>query len=55
MTTIETKDLIELLKDCAEKNCPVCPDIEECVGPSWLLRKAADRLEEIVSNGVGDV
>ena len=44
-----TKELIELLRSCAEKNCPMCPDIEECAGPSWLLRKAAEKLEEIVS------
>ena len=43
-----TEELIELLKSCAEKNCPLCPDIEACAGPSWLLRKAAEKLEEIV-------
>ena len=46
---METKELIEWLKSCAEKNCAVCPEIEECVGPSWLLRKAAERLGESVS------
>ena len=46
---METKELIEWLKSCAEKNCPVCPEIEECMGPSWLLQKAADRLEGMVS------
>ncbi len=49
MLNIETKELIEWLKSCAEKGCPQCPDIEECMGPSWLLQKAADRLEEMVS------
>ena len=44
-----TKELIELLKSCSEKNCMECPDIEECTGPSWLLRKAADKLEEFAS------
>lgn len=44
---METKELIEWLKSCAKKNCPVCPEIEECMGPSWLLQKAADRLEEL--------
>ena len=44
-----TEELIELLRSCSEKNCPVCPDVEECVGPGWLLRKAADRLEELIA------
>lgn len=44
---METKELIGLLKSCAEKNCAVCPEIEECVGPAWLLRKAAEKLEEL--------
>lgn len=44
---METKELIEQLKCCAEKNCPVCPEVEECVGPAYLLRKAAERLEEL--------
>lgn len=47
--TMETKELIEWLKSCAEKNCAVCPEIEECVGPRWLLLKAAERLEELVA------
>lgn len=47
---METKELIELLKSCAEKDCSTCPDIEVCVGPGWLLRKAAEKLEELVSN-----
>ena len=51
---METKELIELLKACAEKNCSVCPDVEECVGPSWLLRKAAEKLEELVSKDLSD-
>ena len=42
---METKELIEQLKSCAEKNCAVCPDIEECVGPAWLLKKAAERID----------
>jgi hypothetical protein len=46
--TLETKELIEWLRSCAEKNCPMCEDIESCVGPAWLLRKAAERLEELI-------
>ena len=46
---METKELIELLKSCAEKDCSTCPDIEQCVGPGWLLRKAAEKLEELVA------
>ena len=42
---METKELIDLLKSCAEKNCAVCHDIESCVGAAWLLLKAAERLE----------
>lgn len=41
---MKTEELIELLKSCSEKNCPVCPDSESCTGPSWLLRKAAEEL-----------
>lgn len=44
---METKKLIELLKSCGERDCGRCPEIEECVGPNWLLRKAAERLEEL--------
>ena len=44
---METKELIELLRSRGEKNCSECPDIEECAGPCWLLRKAADKLEEL--------
>ena len=47
-----TEELIELLKSCSEKNCMECPDIEECTGPSWLLRKAAEKLEEFSSKGM---
>ena len=50
---METKELIELLKSCAEKNCPMCPDIEECVGPAWLLQKAAEKLEELFETEKG--
>lgn len=46
---METKELIEWLKSCAEKNCPMCPEVEECVGPSWLLKKAAEKLENLVA------
>ena len=49
---METRELIAWLNSCAEKNCPVCPEIEECVGPSWLLQKAAERLEEIIMDGM---
>ena len=48
---METKELIEWLRSCAEKNCPMCKDVESCTGPSWLLRKAADRLEELTEKG----
>ena len=44
---METKELIEQLKSCGEKLCPSCPDIECCIGPNWLLRKAAEKLEEL--------
>lgn len=44
-----TEELIELLRSCSEKNCAECPDIEECAGPSWLLQKAADKLEELTA------
>ena len=46
---METKALIELLRSCGERNCPVCPDVESCAGPSWLLLKAAERLEASIS------
>lgn len=46
---METKELIELLKSCAERKCSQCEDIESCVGPSWLLRKAAERLEDLIA------
>lgn len=46
---METKELIEQLKSCAEKHCPMCEDVESCVGPSWLLRKAAEKLEELLA------
>ena len=46
---METKELIEWLKSCGKKNCAVCPEIEECTGPSWLLLQAAERLEELTS------
>ena len=42
---MKTEELIEWLKSCAEKNCPMCPDVESCTGPSLLLRKAAEWLE----------
>jgi hypothetical protein len=45
---METKELIEQLKACGENNCGRCPDVESCVGPNWLLRKAAERLEELI-------
>ena len=51
---METKELIELLKSCSEKNCMECPDIEECTGPAWLLRKAAEMLEELVAKEAQD-
>ena len=44
---MKTDELIDLLKCCGEKNCMVCPEIEECVGPAWLMQKAADALEEL--------
>lgn len=45
---METKELIEWLKICADRKCPNCPDVESCAGPSWLLQKAAERLEELM-------
>ena len=45
---METKELIELLKSCGERDCGRCPDIEECVGPNWLLQKAAEKIEELI-------
>ena len=48
---METKELIEWLKSCAKRNCPNCPDVEFCTGPSWLLQKAAERLEELTEKG----
>ena len=46
-----TEKLIELLKNCGERDCGRCPEIECCIGPNWLLRKAAEKLEEFVSKG----
>ena len=46
---MKTEELIEWLRSCAEKNCPMCPDVESCTGPSWLLCKAADKLEELTA------
>ena len=43
-----TEELIEQLRSCGEKDCSMCSDIEQCVGPAWLLRKAAEKLEELV-------
>ena len=45
---METKELIELLKSCGERSCGRCPDIESCVGPNWLLKKAAECIEESI-------
>ena len=44
---METKELIDLLRSCGNKNCAECEDIESCIGPNWLLLKAAERLEEL--------
>ena len=44
---METKELIEQLRACGERYCGDCPDIESCVGPNWLLQKAADALDEL--------
>lgn len=46
---METKELIDLLKSCGERDCGRCPELEECVGPNWLLRKAAEMLENSIS------
>ena len=43
---METKELIELLRACGERGCDACPDVEVCVGPGWLMLKAAERLEQ---------
>ena len=48
---METKKLIELLKSCGERDCGRCPEIECCIGPNWLLLKAAERLEELDKKG----
>ena len=48
---METKELIEFLRSCGEKTCSECPDIECCTGPSWLLLKAAERIEELENGG----
>ena len=50
---METKELIEQLKCCAERNCPNCEEVESCVGPSFLMRKAAERLEELTAPASG--
>jgi hypothetical protein len=47
---METKELIEQLRHCGERCCDNCPDIESCVGPSWLLLKAAEKIEELQKN-----
>ena len=46
---METKELIEQLRACGERYCGDCPDIEVCIGPNWLLQKAADALEVSIS------
>ena len=48
---METKELIEQLKSCGERRCGDCPDIECCIGPNWLLRKAAECIEELHNSG----
>lgn len=45
---MKTEELIDQLRSCAEKNCPVCPDVESCTGPSILLRLAAEKLTTTV-------
>ena len=49
MIDLETKNLIDMLKSCGERDCFECPEIEYCVGPNWLLKKAADALEVSIS------
>ena len=44
---METKELIEQLKACGERGCSACPDVEVCIGPGWLLLKAAEKIEEL--------
>ena len=46
---MKTEELIAQLKHCGERRCGRCPDIECCIGPNWLLQKAADKLEELVT------
>ena len=46
---MKTKELIDFLKSCADKNCHECPDIESCTGPRWLLQEAASKLEELTT------
>ena len=49
---METKELIEQLRACGERSCGECLDIESCVGPNWLLRKAAECIEYLASEDV---
>ena len=51
--TIETKELIEQLRECGNRVCAECPYVEECVGPGWLMLKAAERLEELRKGNYG--
>ena len=44
---METEELIEQLKHCGGELCSRCIDVECCIGPNWLLKKAAEKLEEL--------
>jgi hypothetical protein len=44
---MKTKELIEQLRHCGERMCHTCEDVESCVGPNWLMLKAAERLEAL--------
>ena len=45
---METKELIEQLRSCGDRNCPECPEVESCTGPSVIMRKAAECLDKLV-------
>lgn len=45
---METKELIEQLRSCGTRNCPECPEVESCTGPSVIMRKAAECLDKLV-------
>lgn len=42
------KELIEQLRSCGTRNCPECPEVESCTGPSVIMRAAAECLDKLV-------